>query len=66
MSGNVVVGSWVRALSSSLTGAQAILNVLHSQLGDPKYRPCPLLVKYVEAGWVGKKAGRGVYNYEKK
>ncbi len=43
----------------------AIMNVLHEGLGDSKYRPCPLLVKYVEAGWLGKKSGRGFYNYEK-
>ncbi len=42
----------------------AIMNVLHDGLGDTKYRPCPLLVKYVEAGWLGRKAGRGFYNYE--
>jgi 3-hydroxybutyryl-CoA dehydrogenase len=42
----------------------AIMNVLHEGLGDSKYRPCPLLTKYVEAGWLGKKAGRGFYNYE--
>ena len=41
----------------------AITQVLYDGLGDPKYRPCPLLVKYVEAGWYGKKAGRGVYQY---
>lgn len=44
----------------------AILNVLYDGLGDPKYRPCPLLIKYVEAGWYGKKSGRGFYTYEKK
>ena len=43
----------------------AIMNVLHVGLGDSKYRPCPLLVKYVEAGWLGKKSGRGFYNYAK-
>ncbi|MEQ1693474.1 MAG: 3-hydroxybutyryl-CoA dehydrogenase [Gemmatimonas sp.] len=41
----------------------AILNVLHEGLGDPKYRPCPLLRKYVAAGWLGKKSGRGFYQY---
>jgi 3-hydroxybutyryl-CoA dehydrogenase len=41
----------------------AIMQVLHEGLGDSKYRPCPLLVKYVEAGWLGRKSGRGFYNY---
>jgi len=41
----------------------AIMNVLYDGLSDSKYRPCPLLVKYVEAGWLGKKAGRGFYDY---
>ena len=40
-----------------------ITRVLHQGTGDPKFRPAPLLVKYVEAGWVGKKAGRGFYDY---
>ncbi|MCB0342014.1 MAG: 3-hydroxybutyryl-CoA dehydrogenase [Pseudobdellovibrionaceae bacterium] len=41
----------------------AIMQVLHEGLGDTKYRPCPLLVKYVEAGWLGRKSGRGFYSY---
>lgn len=43
----------------------AILQVLHEGLGDPKYRPCPLLRKYVAAGWLGRKSGRGFYSYGK-
>ncbi|HYE48329.1 MAG TPA: 3-hydroxybutyryl-CoA dehydrogenase [Azospirillaceae bacterium] len=41
----------------------SIMQVLYEGLADSKYRPCPLLVKYVEAGWVGRKAGRGFYDY---
>ncbi len=41
-----------------------IMEVLHEGFGDSKYRPCPLLRKYVKAGWIGKKAGRGFYTYQ--
>ena len=41
----------------------AIMNTLYQGLGDPKYRPCPLLRQYVEAGWLGRKSGRGFYTY---
>ncbi|HEX8231787.1 MAG TPA: 3-hydroxybutyryl-CoA dehydrogenase [Caulobacteraceae bacterium] len=46
-----------------LDTVHSIINVLYEGLSDSKYRPCPLLVKYVEAGWLGKKTGRGFYDY---
>lgn len=41
----------------------SIMRMLHEGLGDSKYRPCPLLVQHVDAGWLGRKSGRGVYFY---
>jgi 3-hydroxybutyryl-CoA dehydrogenase len=41
----------------------AIMQILHGGLGDSKYRPCPLLKQYVDAGWLGRKSGRGFYKY---
>ena len=43
----------------------AIMGVLHKEFGDDKYRPAPLLRQYVDAGWLGKKSGRGFYRYDK-
>jgi 3-hydroxybutyryl-CoA dehydrogenase len=41
----------------------SVMRVLHENLGEDKYRPCPLLIKYVDAGWLGRKSGRGFYDY---
>eukprot|EP00397_Hematodinium_sp_SG-2012_P056752 GEMP01070341.1.p1 GENE.GEMP01070341.1~~GEMP01070341.1.p1 ORF type:complete len:290 (+),score=69.45 GEMP01070341.1:63-932(+) len=60
---NVPMGPLMLADFIGLDTCLAIMRVLHSELGDSKYRPAPLLVNYVEAGWLGKKSGRGFYTY---
>ena len=60
---NVPMGPLTLADFIGLDTVLAILEVLHEGLGDPKYRPCPLLRKYVEAGYLGRKVGKGVYEY---
>jgi 3-hydroxybutyryl-CoA dehydrogenase len=60
---NMPMGPLTLADFIGLDTCLAIMQVLHTQLGDSKYRPSPLLVKYVEAGWLGKKTGRGFYSY---
>jgi 3-hydroxybutyryl-CoA dehydrogenase len=63
---NVPMGPLTLADFIGLDTCLAIMRVLHDGLGDSKYRPSPLLVKYVEAGWLGRKSGRGFYSYAAK
>lgn len=63
---NVPMGPLTLADFIGLDTCLFIMEVLHRDLGDSKYRPCPLLVNYVSAGYLGVKSGRGFYDYKKK
>ena len=63
---NVPMGPLTLADFIGLDTCLSILEVLHRDLGDSKYRACPLLVNYVDAGYLGVKSGRGFYDYKKK
>mmetsp|Transcript_55228 Transcript_55228/g.83540 ORF Transcript_55228/g.83540 Transcript_55228/m.83540 type:complete len:92 (-) Transcript_55228:9-284(-) len=62
---NVPMGPLVLADFIGLDTCLAIMNVLYNDFSDSKYRPCPLLTNYVNAGYLGKKSGKGVYEYKK-
>ena len=61
--GRAEAGQLVLADFIGLDTCLSVMQVLHEGLADSKYRPCPLLVKYVEAGWLGRKTQRGFYDY---
>ena len=65
MVSNAVSQDFARKLADQgVTVAEwAVMRVLYDGLGNPKYNPCPLLIKMVDAGWLGKKSGRGFYKY---
>jgi 3-hydroxybutyryl-CoA dehydrogenase len=63
LGGNHPMGPLALADLIGLDTILAIMRVLHDGIGESKYRPCPLLIRYVDAGWLGRKSGRGFYDY---